>query len=56
MISTGIEVALRSLYDDQEAEALLLGEHNSGHVRSAVSTGPPEHWADLSMDSGNWPI
>jgi hypothetical protein len=53
------EAILRSSYDDQEAEALLLGAHSSGRVRSTVSTGPLEqrsNKADRSMGSRDWPI
>jgi hypothetical protein len=59
VVPIGAKDALRNSYDDKEAETLLLGAHNPGHVRSTVSMGPPEqrsNWADHPMGNGDQPI
>jgi hypothetical protein len=59
MVPIGAEAALCSSYDDQEAEALLVGAHSSDHVQSTVSASPPEqrsNRADHSMGNGDRPI
>jgi hypothetical protein len=59
MIPTGVEAALHSSYDDQEAKTLFLGAHSPGRVRSVISTGAPEqrsNQAYRSMGSGDRPI
>jgi hypothetical protein len=55
----GAKAALRSSYDGNEAETLLLGAHSLSRAQSVVSMGPPEqrgNWADRPMGSGDRPI
>jgi hypothetical protein len=39
---TGAEAALRGSHDNQEVEALLLGAHRLGRIRSAIGSRPSE--------------
>jgi hypothetical protein len=53
------EAALRSPYDDQEAQALLLDAHCSGHIRSAIGMRPPKQRSNImdhTMGGGDRPV
>jgi hypothetical protein len=59
MVPIGTKAALRSSYDDQEAQLLLLGAHSPSRVRSAISVNPLEprsNKANCSMGSGYRPV
>jgi hypothetical protein len=59
MVPSGIEDTLRSPHDDQETQALLLGAHRLGHIRSAIGAHSPKqrsNRADRIMGSGDQPV
>jgi hypothetical protein len=58
-VPPGAETDVRSNHDDQEAEALLLGAHSLGGVRSAISPSTSKQRGDqmsCAVGSRNRPI
>jgi succinyl-CoA synthetase alpha subunit len=57
MVPSSLEAALRSSYDELEAQALLLGPYCPGCIQSAVGACPSKqrsNGVDHTMDSGDW--